>query len=131
MTRPTALQFLMGYDPATGEYHKANMLVRLAQMGVMADRDISQAEIARRLKCSPEGLSNYFRGDSYMVALHKQNWTEPEEKRNARVRTREDEVERAIEDVIRERGATVPQVIGTDEETYISDLITERLMSHG
>lgn len=129
MASPTALQHILGYDQETGAYHKAHMLVRLAQMAVMGDRGITQADIARKIERSPEAVSRYFLGSYFMKSLKHPNYTEPEEDTFARIRAYEDKVERAIEELVAERGLSPALSVGTSTEKYINqEVIYPELM---
>ena len=131
MASPTALQHILGYDQETGAYHKAHMLVRLAQMAVMWDRGITQADIARKIERSPEAVSRYFLGSYFMKSLKHPNYTEPEEDTFARIRAYEDKVERAIEELIEERQLHISPAIGTSTERYIDmEVVYPDLMHH-
>ena len=132
MTEPTALQHILGYDQKTGEHHKPHMLVRIAQAMVMADRGISQRELATKIERSPEAVSRYFMGAYYTKPLRSQRRLEPEADTFARIRAYEDKVERAIEEIIEERKLHIPLAIGTSTERYIEmDVVYPTLMAHG
>jgi hypothetical protein len=73
------------------------MLRRLAQLALAGDRGISNAALAKKLDLSREALNQYFTG---------RLWITDDES----AREHEDDVERAIEDISREKGFTLPRV---------------------
>lgn len=98
-----ALQQVLGLDEETGAYSKPFMLKRLTHAALCADRKISGAEIGRRVGVSKEQIRLYFLGGTA--------------RRGAQAL--EERVERAIEQISREREFTVPRVIGTPDEDYL------------
>lgn len=104
---------MMGYDASNGSYSRPQMLRRLAQAAIAADRKISNAEIARRVGVSREAIRLYFEGRWWGKTATDDF---------------EDSVERALEDYSRERDITFPLVMGTPEERYITEVTTRELM---
>lgn len=143
----TTLKELLGYDEETGAYARPNLLRRFAQAAIAFDRGISNQELADKLGTTREYVRLYFQGHAYLgvkrgadakdfnqINLRRSSSARAHRRRArlrsvAKCRRFEDSVERALEQISRERDLSPPQVIGTPEETYIQrEVITRDLM---
>lgn len=143
------LNEILGHDEQTGAYPRAHMLRRIAQQAIAFDRGISNQEIADRMGVTREYIRLYFqgryeKGGQNGVTINdvvirpngaKRSRREVATRRQARLRMVrkcrdfEDAVERALEDISRDKDLSPPRVIGTPEETYIRrDVLVRDLM---
>jgi transcriptional regulator GlxA family with amidase domain len=117
---PTELQELLGHN-ILGEYERSFMIRRLSQMALLADRDISMAQLAKKLEISREAMRLYFLGRLW-TGRDVVDGLESPRAEKARDEN-EDRVERAIEEISTEIGFELPPAIDYIPELLIQDLM--------